>query len=444
MKPSDNHLQHTVIGTALVIFTLGVLYLIPEFDIGSFHFRRINILSDIIKKEPTPLIAKDTALIVKPVYSDTCKTGITCIEDYSEDTTGLDVFLAALDSTKKRVVRIAYFADSYVEGDIMLDPMRDSLQTLFGGNGVGFVPITSEVAGFRQTIIHSYDAWNQYSIAGEKNKEHPLGPGGSCAVPLINAKTQYRSIGKRHLNTFPTISLFYGNVDSAAIGINDDTIQLKNQRSLQKIKLNRASSSLKLTVPYHKSLDLYGVEIEDTSGITVDNFFMRGNSGIGLAYVNEQMYRNFDSLHPYDLVVLAYGLNVASEKAKDYNWYYKDMTRVVQMMKRAFPNSSILLVGCSDRGAKVDAEYTTMPMLKELVEVQRKIAAENKICFWNLFEAMGGDNTMVEWANTKPALANKDYTHLTFYGGKKVAGIFIGTLLYEKEKFDRRRKYIKG
>ena len=80
-------------------------------------------------------------------------------------------------------------------------------------------------------------------------------------------------------------------------------------------------------------------------------------------------------------------------------------------------------------------------MLKELIDVQRQMAIDNQICFWNLFEAMGGDSTMVNWASMeRHPYANKDYTHLTFYGGRKVADILMGTLLYEKEKYDRKKK----
>jgi hypothetical protein len=81
-----------------------------------------------------------------------------------------------------------------------------------------------------------------------------------------------------------------------------------------------------------------------------------------------------------------------------------------------------------------------MPNIKELISEQRKVAADNGICFWNLFEAMGGDSTMVRWVDAQPALANSDYTHLTFKGGRKISDILIGTLRYEKEKYDRRKK----
>lgn len=445
MQPETNYLKYSVLGTLMLIVALGALYLIPAFDIGEFHFKRINLLSDVMVK-PKPIqvaVAKDTTVFIKPVYVDTCKHGITCIEDYSPDTTGLYAFLSALDSSGSKLVRIAYFADSYVEGDIMLDPLRDTLQATFGGSGVGFVPITSEVAGFRQTVRHQYENWQIYSVMGSKSPQHPLGPAGYTAAPEAENNVTYKATNKRRLNNFTTAQLFFGNTEGSAVVVNGtDTIYTGKTHTISKAKLGDNLKAVNIHVPADTSVDLYGVSFEDTKGISLDNFSMRGNSGIGLASVQEQMYRNFDSIHHYNLVVLAYGLNVASPKAKNYDWYARSMNNVVKMMKRAFPNSSILLVGCSDRGAKVDEDLQTMPMLKELIDVQRKIAADNGVCFWNLFEAMGGDSTMVKWADTKPVMADKDYTHLTFYGGRKIAGILMGTLMYEKEKFDRKRKSI--
>lgn len=444
MQQETNYLRYTVAGTAMTIAALLLLYAIPEFDLGSFHFRRINLLADITKKEAKPQLAKmDTVVKIQPVYTDTCKTGITCVEDYTTDTSGLDIFLAALDKSNTELVRIAYFADSYVEGDIMLDPLRDTLQTTFGGSGIGYVPLTSEVAAFRQTIGHTYSGWQTFSMVGAKSSEHPLGPAGFTFIPAEGSSTTYKASRKKHLTNFANASLYYGKTEGADLIINDaDTLHLSPRYNIGKQSLGKDMQYLQLSADSNAKVDLYGVSFESSTGVCLDNLSMRGNSGVGLASVSERMYRNFDSIHPYKLVVLAYGLNVASDKAENYDWYIKSMNKVLPMIKRAFPNSSILLIGCSDRGAKVEADFKTMPMLKEFINVQRKLAADNNVCFWNMFEAMGGDSTMVEWASTTPPLANKDYTHLTFYGGRKVAQLLMGTLLYEKEKYNRRKKKV--
>ncbi len=434
-----NYLKYSVLGTALVIVSLLALYAIPEFDLGSFHFKRINILADIMKHDKGDTTAIDKSLLVKPVFADTCKTGVTCVEDYTKDTSGLRIFLSALDSAKFRAVRIAYFADSYVEGDIMLDPLRDTMQVTWGGSGVGFVPITSEVAGFRQTITHSYEGFTTYSIIGERSPQHPVGPAGHVFVPQAGNRVTYSAVKRARLNTLPSVVLYYSSATGATLQLNEtQTVDLPASANLRKIKLGDNAQSVKLSV--QGDADLYGMSFESPTGITVDNFSVRGNSGMGLGYVSEQMYAAFEAQHHYDLVVLDYGLNVASEKAKNYDWYIRGMNKVLETMKKAFPHSSILLVGCSDRGAKVDGEIKTMPGIKELVASQRKMAADNQVCFWDMFEAMGGDSTMVRWAGMKPRLANTDYTHPTYYGGKKVAEILMGTLLYEKEKYDRKKK----
>lgn len=437
MQP--NFLKQTLIGTVLVIAALLLLSLIPEFDLGSFHWKRVNIVHDLFTAEKKQVAKVDSTQITKPIYVDTCKTGIVCVEDYSKDTSGLHSFLSALDASKNRVVRIAWFGDSYVEGDILLGSLRDTLQAIFGGSGVGFVPITSEVAGFRQTVIHSYETWKTFGIVGNRDAEHPLGPAGFSFVGEEGNTVSYTAEKRTRLNNFPTAKLFYGNSDSAIVTVNGNEIGLATVKSIHQRSLGENLSSLKLSV--QGKADLYGVSIESKTGICVDNFSMRGNSGIGLNYVNEKMFRNFDSIHPYDLVVLSYGLNVANEKSKNYDWYVRSMKPTIAMIKRAFPNSSILTIGCSDRAENIDGELQTMPSVKRLIDVQRKMAADNEVCFWNLFDAMGGDSTMIRWANMpKHAFANKDYTHLSFYGGKKVADIFLQTILYEREKYDRKKK----
>ncbi|MCR6720156.1 MAG: hypothetical protein NVV59_07580 [Chitinophagaceae bacterium] len=60
--------------------------------------------------------------------------------------------LSQLKTTGRGKVRIAYFGDSMIEGDLMSQTLRKLMQEQFGGQGVGFVPITSQVSHFRQTV----------------------------------------------------------------------------------------------------------------------------------------------------------------------------------------------------------------------------------------------------------------------------------------------------
>jgi hypothetical protein len=63
------------------------------------------------------------------------------------------------------------------------------------------------------------------------------------------------------------------------------------------------------------------------------------------------------------------------------------------------------------------------------VEIQKNIAKENNIAFWNLYENMGGYNSMIKWVEADTALANKDYTHLNFRGASLVSKMMLKSLM---------------
>ena len=182
--------------------------------------------------------------------------------------------------------------------------------------------------------------------------------------------------------------------------------------------------------------------MDPSAGIVVDNFSTRGSSGEQLGGIPMAMLRAYNRLRTYDLIVLQYGLNVASEGITNYRYYTSDMVNVINRLKAAFPQASILLVSIGDRESKSETgELRTMPGVKSLVRYQQALAAETHIAFWNLFEAMGGEGSMVRMVESKPQLANYDYTHINFRGGKHLAKLLFETLMYGQEQYEKRKAY---
>ena len=107
------------------------LYFLPSMSVGSKPLRKVDLLADIRPDVEEEVCDSDTIVLpppVKPIFVDTCKTGITCIEDYSDSTMrGMKHFYEALSKVKtmKRPVRIAYFGDSFIEADIFTADLRD-------------------------------------------------------------------------------------------------------------------------------------------------------------------------------------------------------------------------------------------------------------------------------------------------------------------------------
>ena len=58
-----------------------------------------------------------------------------------------------------------------------------------------------------------------------------------------------------------------------------------------------------------------------------------------------------------------------------------------------------------------------------------------------VFSVTGYSLSMADMVHAKPSLANYDYTHINFRGGKHLAELLYEALVYGKEQYDRRRAY---
>ena len=99
--------------------------------------------------------------------------------------------------------------------------------------------------------------------------------------------------------------------------------------------------------------------------------------------------------------------------------------------------ASILVVSVPDRDQRTADGIATMKEVKELVGLQAQLAADCGVGFLNLYQAMGGENSMKRLVDRN--LANKDYTHLSFGGGKQVAGKVFPSFMAGFENYKRRK-----
>jgi hypothetical protein len=123
-----------------------------------------------------------------------------------------------------------------------------------------------------------------------------------------------------------------------------------------------------------------------------------------------------------------------------YDWYTSRMIKVVNKIKQNFPKASILMISVSDRSSNTSGAFKTINTIPVMRNAQRYIAQKTGIAFWDMYEAMGGENSMVKFVKVKPSLAAKDYTHLTFKGGKKISGLLVKSLLNEIAEYEKRSK----
>lgn len=420
---------------ASFIIVLLLSFLGNTLTVFGIQVKNINIISEILPKQA------DSAVRELPLVK---VTQGRVIPDYrqSEEIIGYDssgtlsAFVKALhelSSGKRKKVRIAYFGDSMIEGDLISQDLRKLFQDYFGGSGVGFVPITSVVAGFRQTIIHSFsENWSdQHFLNTATSKSDELFISGHVFRPGSASSVYYSAVNQKHLGSFNECYLLYGKRDSlSSVEVNDSTIVLDGSGVFNRQLVARGVKTVKARFT-SETEHLYGFSIESERGVIIDNFAFRGISGMELQRLSDAMLGSINEQQPYDLIIIQFGPNLLFKpELVDFRWYEKPLKNVIRKFRQQMPDASILIVGSADKGCRYDGEYRTQKGVLPLIEVQNKAALESGVDFWSLYNAMGGRNSMVKWVNNHPPLANLDYTHLTHKGASKIAEIFFNQLMY--------------
>lgn len=456
-----NYINQTFLFTSFVVALLMLLHFLPTTTLAGYELRDVDILSDIRNIKSEKVLASEKNIegqdylvpdSVNVELVDTCKTGIVCIKDYADSyNRGMKPFYDALHNRKRlnRPVRIAYFGDSFIEADILTGDLRSKLQSFYGGCGVGFVPVTSTTYGFRPTVKHSFQGWSSHfqtdKTGFDRSKQ---GIAGSYFIPSANAFVELRGQNKygSHLDTCEVVNIYYtssGEVELESV-VNKNKIashRSKGDKYMNSIQVEDRIGSVRWTVKNAEDAVFYGVAMDGKQGISLDNFALRSTTGALLKTIPNQTLTEFGKVRPYDLIILQYGLNIATKKGTNYDYYTKSMLATIDHLKACFPNAGFLLISVGARDYKTpDGEYHTMPGVINLIDDQEELAAKCGIAFWNMYEAMGGDGSIAKLVHSKPSKANRDYTHINFRGGKHMAELLYETLIYGKEQYDARKK----
>lgn len=361
------------------------------------------------------------------------------IEDYSSGHAGLKRFFAALRQSRSRPVRIAFMGDSFIEGDILVADFRSAMQQEFGGHGVGFVPVASVASQFRPTISLQAEGWKTYSIVDDKK------PGYSLSGLLFETKSDRAALSFKTTQQYAalyrvnSLKLLYDRNEGTVMRLiynAADTVtqQLPPTYTITQYELNDTLTEGSFLFDNTIGFRALGLALEDNTGVVVDNYSLRGNSGLIFERLDPLVCESFRRIRSYDLIILQYGLNAIDESMLDYGWYGLRMGRVIKHLQHCFPESDILLLSTPDRANQYNGTFGTMPAVLALLHTQRRTARSAQIPFWNMFGAMGGENSILGFVDK--GWAGKDYTHLTFKGGREIARRFMKALMHEKEFYD--------
>ena len=443
----------------LILYSTGLFLLLSVaaifLDFNWLPFQRVNLVADVLVNPEdsaanTGRVAKgkdslDIPVVIesRPALDFNLYHRPATISSFYTDSSrpSLERFiakLAALHEGKPVKVRIAYFGDSMIEGDLLTQTLRELLQKRFGGNGVGFVPVTSAVSKFRQTVTANYSStWTDDNFKETKTSKLYLSGhsfhSGNAWVQMTD-QTAYDSAA------IVEKSLLYGQARSS-VTVNGATIGLPGSKPVNRTPLaSNNSRSIKVEVA-DDNLPVYGISFESASGVFVDNFSFRGITGVEFSRIDSSFLHAIAVENPYDLIVFQYGVNLLFRpNDKNFSWYARTMLPILKKIRSSFPETDFVLVSTADRAFRYGGEYKSAVGIDSLVKVQAVLAYETGSSFYNQFETMGGTNSIVDWAKQKPALANQDYVHPNHRGAAILGNLFYEAIMKEYNKYISRKE----
>ncbi len=360
-----------------------------------------------------------------------------------EDPTGkaMNAFYARLARTKAKdgntVTRILHYGDSVLTSDYISGTMRRKMQAEFGDAGHGFI-LTAKPWDwyFHNDVVQgATEGWSSSRITGPFNKDLMYGVGGVSFAGSPGATAWYgTSAGQTYGKKVSRFDIYYletpngGELELKADG-KTERFSTKGDTKVSRVKsFPVTDGEAKLTLKVISGTPrLFGGALErDTAGGVYDALGANGGRGELLGAMDAAHWKEQMDLRDPALVILHFGTNESEIGMANKDAYEKTLRALVDKVKGAAPKASVLIVAPLDRAEKNESTGAmhTKPVIKKLVECQKKVAAEAGVGFWNTFEAMGGDGAMASWV--KKGLAGSDLTHPSPQGGE-----ILGDLLYK-------------
>ena len=274
---------------------------------------------------------------------------------------------------------------------------------------------TGRWKGYRNSVNHHYG---------------PFGLMGARAE-LLDTLSNINIWHKNPLSnydSFNSIDVFFtdssNNFEIKIIVDSNINIDYKRDKGHIKFKLSRLVDSLTIQIYRKKDIpsnfSFFGLLLDnENNGISYHSIGVNGASV--KSYLRCIDFEQQLSLIQPDLVIFSIGINDAYEEDFSKESFYNNYDTLIQKIKSINPNTAILLT------TNNDSYYMRKYPNKRALEVREKMLqlAQNKdLALWDMFQVMGGLNSIKDWQKNK--LAKNDLIHLTYDGYN-----LIGDLLFE-------------
>ncbi len=427
----------------------------PEYkDVTAFQEAAEKVEKVVEEVEEELVLAEDTATGAFTIRFRGIDELTTRHLEFPEGRTQLLYpFFRKLDSLAlvRRQIRILHYGDSQIEGDRITHLLRRNLQSQFGGSGPGLVPVV-DLYNSRAVERSLEGDWQRHALFGRRSDVPHNGFGAMASfsryAPIVHDSVFVDSLWQSASVTFSEtrypfnqLRVFAGNTHSpVAITITGDDGLLRRDTIFENMKSVYAytgTGNVTITFSGYDSPDVYGVDLSSGGGVMVDNIAMRGSSGTIFNRMNREQLRQMYNELNVELFILQFGGNPLpyledEEQCIRYGqWFYNQLLT----LKRLRPSACIIVIGPSDKSIKEREYYVTYPLLESVRDALKDATFRAGGVFWDMYEAMGGYNSMPAWVEADPPLASPDYIHFSPRGARLIGNMFYNALIWEYQQY---------
>ncbi|MEP7004805.1 MAG: GDSL-type esterase/lipase family protein [Sphingomonas bacterium] len=351
-------------------------------------------------------------------------------------------------------VHILQIGDSHTAGDVITGAWRTMLQGRFGSGGRGVLPPGRPYDGY---ITHGVTAsaspgWSISATFGKAARE----PRPLLGLSGFSLTSTMRGAGLA-LNADPGMAFdrftlcaiagpeargvtvrfdgeAQGRIDFAAPVTTPECLTIRSATPRSSVAITADAAGLTITS---------WAVFRDDGGIALSNLGVVGSQLAHFARTDDAVLAEELKAYKPDLIVLAFGTNEGFAPRFDPVAYEAILRLQIGRLRRLSGDVPMLMLGAPDAlsrqpalrtnalGDAVDCEPAqpggarpplfAPPALAAVRTIQRRIASELGLAWWDWQAAMGGPCTARSWVQRDMPLMRGDYVHFNTAGGLEIA-----------------------
>ena len=359
---------------------------------------------------------------------------------------GLFEALAATEAgTPERPVHILQLGDSHTAGDRITGKVRAVLQARFGDGGRGVLPPGVPYDGYSpmQVEVTATD-WRTTQAALTYPGFEPF-PVGLTNVWETRTDADSRlTLRPEAPGRATEIRLCWEAPWGVALSDEDETWRVEAERKgwwLTCGGVRPATPPGELVVrpadPERPQAKLDHIRLMRAEpGVVMSNLGMVGATLADLAARTEEVV--IDELAEWrpDLIILAYGTNEGFDDTLEPVAYERLLRGQIDRLRLRAPGASLMILGAPDAlrsgapgGCSADGMRAPPPSLAVVRDVQRRVAADMGVAFWDWHGRMGGDCSADRLALMSEPYVRGDRVHFTGAGADWIGGVLAADLM---------------